>query len=70
MQIVADVLHPRRSAWAGYPSSCLGAAWTAAIGAGLAADWAVSRIRASGRSGGARQLAKRRGLPTGLPALP
>jgi len=44
MQIVADVLQQpiQRSR---HPGSCLGAAWTAAIGAGLTDDW--RRFRAS-----------------------
>ena len=39
MQIVADVLHEPIQLLCGHPGSCLGAAWTAAIGAGLARDW-------------------------------
>ena len=40
MQIVADVLQRPVQRLAGHPGSCVGAAWTAAIGAGLADDWA------------------------------
>ncbi len=39
MQIVADVLQRPVQRLAGHPGSCLGAAWTAAIGAGLTDDW-------------------------------
>jgi xylulokinase len=39
MQIVADVLQQPVQRLAGQPGSCIGAAWTAAVGAGLA-DWA------------------------------
>ena len=39
MQIVADVLQSPVRQLHGHPGSCLGAAWTAAIGAGLASDW-------------------------------
>ena len=39
MQIVADVLQRPVQRLAGHPGSCVGAAWTAAIGAGLASDW-------------------------------
>ncbi len=39
MQIVADVLQRPLQRLAGHPGSCVGAAWTAAIGAGLASDW-------------------------------
>lgn len=41
MQIVADVLQQPAQRLAGHPGSCVGAAWTAAIGAGLADDWAA-----------------------------
>ena len=49
MQIVADVLQQPVQRLAGHPGSCLGAAWTAAIGAGLTDDWSgvnrfVSRL--------------------------
>lgn len=45
MQIVADVLQKPLQRLTGHPGSCLGAAWTAAIGVGLANDWsAVSRF--------------------------
>ena len=40
MQIVADVLQRPVQRLAGHPGSCVGAAWTATIGSGLAADWA------------------------------
>jgi xylulokinase len=39
MQIVADVLQEPVQRLAGHPGSCLGAAWAAAIGAGLESDW-------------------------------
>ena len=39
MQIVADVLQQPVQLLTGHPGSCLGAAWTAAVGAGLAGDW-------------------------------
>ena len=39
MQIVADVLQQPLQCLAGHPGSCLGVAWTAAIGAGLTKDW-------------------------------
>ncbi len=39
MQIVADVLGEPLQRLEGHPGSCLGAAWTAAIGTGLADDW-------------------------------
>lgn len=39
MQIVADVLQEPLQRLSGHPGSCLGAAWTAAIGAGLTEDW-------------------------------
>lgn len=45
MQIVADVLQVPLQRLNGHPGSCLGAAWTAAIGAGLASEWPeVSRF--------------------------
>ncbi|CAM5773572.1 carbohydrate kinase [Labrys miyagiensis] len=45
MQIVADVLQVPLQRLEGHPGSCLGAAWTAAVGAGLAGEWAgVSRF--------------------------
>jgi xylulokinase len=45
MQIVADVLQKPVQRLAGHPGSCLGAAWTAAMGLGLAKDWsAISRF--------------------------
>jgi xylulokinase len=40
MQIVADVLQEPIQRLKGHPGSCLGAAWTAAIGIGLTNDWA------------------------------
>ncbi|MGQ3353474.1 MAG: FGGY-family carbohydrate kinase [Phreatobacter sp.] len=40
MQIVADVIGAPVETLAGHPGSCLGAAWTAAVGVGLATDWA------------------------------
>lgn len=39
MQICANVLERPIQLLDGHPGSCLGAAWTAAIGAGLASDW-------------------------------
>jgi xylulokinase len=41
MQIVADVLQKPVQRLVGHPGSCLGAAWTAAIGLGLADDWSA-----------------------------
>ena len=40
MQTVADVLQRPVHCLTGHPGSCLGVAWTAAMGAGLADDWA------------------------------
>lgn len=39
MQIVADVLGRPLRAMTGHPGTCLGAAWTAAMGTGLAETW-------------------------------
>lgn len=39
MQIVADVLQRPVQRLTGHPGSCIGAAWTAAIAAGLTDDW-------------------------------
>ncbi|MBM3547362.1 MAG: carbohydrate kinase [Alphaproteobacteria bacterium] len=39
MHIVADVLQAPVQRLSGHPGSCLGAAWTAAIGCGLTDDW-------------------------------
>lgn len=39
MQIVADVLQAPVQRLKGHPGSCLGAAWTAAVGVGRVADW-------------------------------
>ena len=39
MQIVADILQSPVQLLTGHPGSCLGAAWMAAIGSGLSADW-------------------------------
>ena len=39
MQICADVLQQPVQLLTGHPGSCLGAAWLAAIGAGLTEDW-------------------------------
>ena len=51
MQIVADVLERPVQRLAGHPGSCVGAAWTAAIGVGLASDWSGDlRLRAPRRS--------------------
>jgi xylulokinase len=41
MQIVADVLQRPVQRLAGHPGSCVGAAWTASIGSGLASDWSA-----------------------------
>src|SRR5271166_3228394 len=41
MQIVADVVQQPVQRLAGHPGSCVGAAWTAAIGANLASDWSA-----------------------------
>ncbi|MSP50066.1 MAG: carbohydrate kinase [Alphaproteobacteria bacterium] len=49
MQIVADVLEAPVQRLAGHPGSCLGAAWTAAVGTGLADDWmGIARFVAKG----------------------
>lgn len=49
MQIVADVLGQPLHALTGHPGTCLGAAWTAAMGTGLADDWAgIGRFVAPG----------------------
>jgi xylulokinase len=39
MQIVADVIGKPVQLLKGHPGSCLGAAWTAAMGVGAAAEW-------------------------------
>ncbi len=39
MQIVADALQRPLQRLSGHPGSCLGAAWTAAVGVGLDSDW-------------------------------
>ncbi|MDB5552628.1 MAG: carbohydrate kinase [Rhizobium sp.] len=39
MQIVSDVLQAPLQTLTGHPGSCLGAAWTAAIGTGATPDW-------------------------------
>ncbi|ROR11436.1 FGGY-family carbohydrate kinase [Erwinia sp. JUb26] len=39
MQIVADVLQAPLTRLVGHPGSCLGAAWTAAMGVGVSSDW-------------------------------
>jgi xylulokinase len=41
MQIVADVIGAPVETLAGHPGSCLGAAWTAAIGTGQTDDWSA-----------------------------
>lgn len=41
MQIVADVLQQPLQRLSGHPGSCVGAAWTAAIGVGLTDDWSA-----------------------------
>ncbi|WP_296573732.1 FGGY-family carbohydrate kinase [Phreatobacter sp.] len=65
MQIVADVIGARVETLAGHPGSCLGAAWTAAIGAGLVTDWnGLKAFVSPGRSfapDGASAAAYRRG---------
>lgn len=65
MQIVADVIGARVETLAGHPGSCLGAAWTAAIGAGLVTDWnGLKAFVSPGRSfapDGATAAAYRRG---------
>lgn len=49
MQICSDVLQQPIQLLIGHPGSCLGAAWVAAIGAGLTEDWGgVSRFVAYG----------------------
>ena len=49
MQIVSDVLQQPLQRLTGHPGSCLGAAWTAAIGTGLESDWsAISRFVGKG----------------------
>ncbi len=49
MQIVADVLQRPVQLLTGHPGSCLGVAWTAAIGCGLEHDWAgVARLVGQG----------------------
>jgi xylulokinase len=49
MQIVADVLGQPLRALTGHPGTCLGAAWTAAMGTGLASDWTdISRFVSPG----------------------
>ena len=50
MQIVADVIQKPLQLSAKHPGSCLGAAWTAAIGTGLADDWgAITNFTGHGR---------------------
>lgn len=39
MQIVSDILQQPIQLLKGHPGSCLGAAWTAAIGTGASSDW-------------------------------
>jgi len=49
MQIVADIMQAPIQLLRGHPGSCLGAAWTAAVGAGLTEDWSgVARFVQSG----------------------
>jgi xylulokinase len=49
MQIVADVIGAPVETLQGHPGSCLGAAWTAAVGTGLA-DWTgVGRFVSAGK---------------------
>jgi xylulokinase len=51
MQIVSDVLQHPVQQLDGHPGSCIGAAWTAAIGTGLASDWSMisAFVRAADR---------------------
>ena len=49
MQIVADVIQRPLRLSASHPGSCLGAAWTAAIGVGAADDWSAV-VRLTGES--------------------
>ena len=60
MQIVADVVQQPVQRLAGHPGSCVGAAWTAAIGAGLVSDWsAISAfVRPSDRIEPRREVAE------------
>ena len=68
MQIVADVLQRPLQRLNGHPGSCLGAAWTAAIGAGLACDWSgVSAFVTEGDRSCRAPI--RRALPRRLSAL-
>ena len=49
MQIVSDILQRPIQLLKGHPGSCLGAAWTAAMGTGLADDWSdISRFVSNG----------------------
>ncbi|MEQ8700864.1 MAG: FGGY-family carbohydrate kinase [Bauldia litoralis] len=49
MQIVSDILQRPIQLLEGHPGSCLGAAWTAAMGTGLADDWSdISRFVSNG----------------------
>ncbi len=49
MQIVADILQEPIQLLRGHPGSCLGAAWTAAIGVGLDEDWCgISKFTTKG----------------------
>ena len=51
MQIVADVLQAEITILDGQPGSAMGAAWTAAIGSGLAQDWSgVARFVREGET--------------------
>ncbi|MCX7888280.1 MAG: FGGY-family carbohydrate kinase [Rhodobacteraceae bacterium] len=51
MQIVADVIGEPVEVPGGHPGTCLGAAWTAAMGIGAASDWAdVARFVTRGAS--------------------
>lgn len=50
MQIVADIIQKPLQVSAQHPGSCLGAAWTAAIGTGLADDWgAITNLTGQSR---------------------
>jgi xylulokinase len=59
MQIVADVLQQPLTRLTGHPGSCIGAAWTAAVGAGLASDWSAisSFVRPADRIEPRREVA-------------
>ena len=71
MQIVADVLQRPLQRLEGHPGSCVGVAWAAAIGAGLASDWSgVSAFVTAGDRIQSRALECADRVSQGLPALP